>query len=329
MKMYPPQSKSQWDGWIIGKTTHHQFPQSWEWGEILRAEGQKVDRYVFEQDNQVMVQIQLSHHHLPGGWLYSFAPKGPVLAQNYTGGILVNFKDFLVKNKVVFVRVEPAYDLIRMSFPILPTRDINPRATVILDLAKTEEKLLGEMHHKTRYNIHLAQKKGVKIEKLKDFKILMDLMKQTAKRDGFHLHPDKHYQKILESPMSRQLIAYFQGRVIATAVFVEYGDTFTYLYGASDYDQRPLMAPYLIQWEAIKLAKQAGYKYYDLFGIAPGARNQGGDYIYDPRHKYAGITRFKMGFGGDISVSPGTLDLVIDQNKYRLYRLARWLRRLV
>jgi len=225
--------------------------------------------------------------------------------------------------------VEPEYNLINMDIPVVAVPDINPHATVLLDLTKSEERLLAEMHPKTRYNIHLAGKKDLKIENIKDCKILLDLMKSAGKKDGFHLHPENHYQRVLESAISTQLVVYWQNQPIATAVFIGFGDTFTYLFGAADYDTRYLKAACLLQWRGIQLGKQFGHKYYDFFGIAPGARNQAGDYNYDDRHKYAGITKFKMGFGGEVVVSPGTFDLVLNKYWYKIYCALRRLRRLV
>ena len=89
-----PQSKEQWDGWILGNTAHHQFPQSWEWGEILRSEGRAIERYIFEKDGVINALAQVIVVLLPFGGVYGFVPKGPVLAQNYTGGILDNFRNF-------------------------------------------------------------------------------------------------------------------------------------------------------------------------------------------------------------------------------------------
>ena len=183
------------------------------------------------------------------------------------------------------------------------------------------------MHHKTRYNIRLAQKKGLVVKKERNFDVFFDLMKQTAKRDGFRLHSKKHYQAIFASDIVRQITIYNDNTAIAVGVFVAFGDTFTYLYGASNHECRALMAPYLIQWEGIQMAKSAGCKFYDFFGIAPGERNLAGEYEYDKGHQYAGVTRFKLGFGGEVSVAPGTIDLVTNLPKYRLYQAVRWLRR--
>ena len=87
------------------------------------------------------------------------------------------------------------------------------------------------------------------------------------------------------------------------------------------------MAPHLLQWEAIKLAKKEGCKYYDLFGIAPRINNEGEKHEYDKRHMYAGVTRFKLGFGGMPVEYPGTFDIKI--RRYFLYNLLRKFRRLV
>ncbi len=329
MQMYTPQSKEQWDNWIINNTTHHQFPQSWEWGEILQTESKRVERFVFAQDSIVRAQVQTVSVPLIFGWVYGFCPKGPVLTPDYAGGILSQFQDFFVKNKVVFARAEPNYPMVNVNkFCLVPTLDVNPRATLILDLSKDENRLFEEMHQKTRYNIRLAQKKNLKVVVEKNEHEFLKLMKQTAHRDGFKLHPEKHYHAILQSNISRQVTVYDNNRAVAVGIFIGFGDTFTYLFGASDHNYRALMGPYLIQWEGIKLGQSLGYRYYDFFGIAPGKRNLAGEYEYDRRHQYGGVTRFKLGFGGDVVISVGTIDVVASMWRYRLYGWLRRVRRL-
>jgi lipid II:glycine glycyltransferase (peptidoglycan interpeptide bridge formation enzyme) len=191
------------------------------------------------------------------------------------------------------------------------------------------------MHQKTRYNIRLAEKKNVKIVSEKNYETFIALMKKTGERDGFRLHEEKHYRAIFDSNFSLQLTAQVDGKDVATAVFVGSGNTFTYLYGASDHEYRALMAPYLLQWEGMKLGKKMGYTKYDFFGIAPPreSRNVNREsrelYEYDPKHQYAGVTRFKLGFGGSVVEAPGTFDLILQPGKYKVYQLLRKLRRLV
>ena len=263
------------------------------------------------------------YQSLPFGWRYAFCPQGPAFEKSQISipstrdksQILELFGEYFKEKNCIFFRIEPTEKLTAKK-----TIDINPRATLILDLSKPEEELLAGMHQKTRYNINLAAKKNLEIKNNKDVKIFWKLMEQTGKRDEFKLHPQEHYQNILSADGSYQLTAYNQNGPVASVVLIGFGQTFTYLYGASNYEHRQLMAPYLLQWEAIKLGKKLGYKNYDFFGIAPN---------YDPRHQYAGVTRFKQGFGGQYVETPGTHDLILDKNKYKLYRLLRFVRRLI
>ena len=76
------------------------------------------------------------------------------------------------------------------------------------------------------------------------------------------------------------------------------------------------MAPYVLQWFEITRAKNDGFKYYDFWGIAPND---------DPKHPWAGVTRFKKGFGGIIVEYGGTWEKGVSW-KYNLYRILRKLR---
>lgn len=248
---------------------------------------------------------------------------------------MVILLNYFKNKKCIFLRVEPSLLLTPYSLLLRRAIDINPRATMILDLRKTPDELLANMHQKTRYNINLSQKKNLLVSDKKDADLFIKMTRQTAKRDKFRPHQDRHYHEIIFSSSSYQLTVLAGTQPIATAVFIGFGDTFTYLFGASDYDSRALMAPYLIQWEGIKLAQRFGYEFYDFFGVAPLVglpQPDFGDhasYQYDPKHQYAGVTRFKQGFGGEYREQPGTFDLVISPRQYNLYKLLRSLRRMV
>ncbi len=320
------------------------FPQTWEWGDILIAEGKLVERLRIVEGSVTLAQLQLVYSNLPFGWQYAFCPKGPVFPEgtkNKEQGAKVFevLGSYLKKKNCLFLRIEPesVEQYLVSNIQFQKSININPRTTVILDLAKTEQELLAAMHQKTRYNIRLAEKKNIQISSEKKYETFITLMKKTGERDGFRLHEAKHYRAIFDSTFSLQLTAELDGKDIATAVFVGAGNTFTYLYGASDHQYRALMAPYLLQWEGIKLGKKLGYTQYDFFGIAPSAKEQGAgneeqpgsDYAYDPKHQYGGVTRFKLGFGGEVVEAPGTFDLILQPTKYRIYQLLRKIRRLV
>ncbi len=326
MKILNIANQDQWDGWLKNNSQHNPFTQSWAWGDILLAEGKKVERLAVVDGEKVLAQAQVVYSDLPLGWQYAFCPKGPVFEKseirNPKSEIYGCFLDYLKNKNCIFFRVEPE----NIQYPISNIKksvDINPSATLILNLEKKEEELLAGMHQKTRYNIHLAEKKELKISSEKNLEVFWLLMNQTGARDKFKLHAKNHYSRVLNSPLIFQLAAYFNNTPVATAVFAKFGNMFTYLYGASDYAHRDLMATYLLQWEGMKMGKSSGCQWYDFFGVAPLT-----DGNYDQRHQYAGVTRFKLGFGGMPHQAPGTFDLVIDYKKYQIYNLLRKIRRI-
>ena len=336
MKIRTITSSQQWDLWLKNNSQHHSFTQSWAWGDVLLAEGKRVERLAVAEGEEILAQAQIVYSPLIFGWQYAFCPQGPIFdelrSKNYELRIYETITNYLKEKNAIFLRVEPASIIHDSKFIIQKTIDINPPATLILDLGKTEEELLAGMHQKTRYNIHLAEKKNLTINQEKNLEVFWELMNKTGSRDKFGLHRKTHYEKVLESPMVYQLTAYENKRPVACAVFARFGDSFTYLYGASDYEHRNLMAPYLLQWQGIRIGKNAGCRWYDFFGVAPQLRSATlgqADYEYDARHQYAGVTRFKLGFGGAPQQSAGTLDVVIDRKKYKVYNFLRKLRRLI
>ncbi len=319
------------NSWLKENAENAPFCQSFEWEEILSRELKNIERLVIFDDEKPVAMALIEYHKILFGWSYAFCPKGPV----YRTGIeettfnLINeeLQKYFSDKKCVFFRIEPS----KKIFGSEKVNDFNPRATMVLDLRITPEELLKGMHQKTRYNINLAQKKDLRVSDAKDADSFIELMKQTGRRDNFRLHAVRHYHEIIFSSFSHQLTIYYGPKAIATAVFIGFGDTFTYLFGASDYQSRSLMAPYLIQWEGIKMGQRYGYKYYDFFGVAPKIAGQDNieSYQYDLKHQYAGVTRFKQGYGGHYHEDPGTFDLVIVPWKYNLYKFLRLLRRLI
>ncbi len=349
------QDKKQWNDWAA--VNGSSFTQSWEWGDILLAEGKRVERLAVIEGEEILAQAQVVYQPVIFGWQYVACPKGPAINLRFKNEdlrIYETITNYLKQKNIIFFRIEPDSINLKSKILILKSQDINPSATLILDLKKSEEEILAGMHQKTRYNIHLAEKKDLKISQEKTPEVFWDLMNKTGSRDRFSLHHKKHYEKVLESPMIFQMTAYFNNIPVAMAVFTKFGNTFTYLYGASDYEHRNLMAPYLLQWEGIKLGKSLGCERYDFFGVAPCLQsgpsvvipavsgnpdnsnvpwipNQVGNdsYKYDLHHQYAGVTRFKLGFGGTPQQSAGTWDIIIDNKKYKLYNLLRRIRRLI
>jgi lipid II:glycine glycyltransferase (peptidoglycan interpeptide bridge formation enzyme) len=311
--------------------------QSWEWGELARQSGNQIVRVGDIGNGEISAVATLIKKSL--GWIgsYFYAPRGPIIKTaeksvqpdiDHPGvPLLQNFFSYLKvlasQDRIIFFRFELADNEKMEEFfgyrnDLVKTLDIQPSQTLLLNLSTSDNELLAAMHPKTRYNIRLAQKKGVTVRPATpaEFSLFWDLAQTTARRDGFHLHPRDHYERLFTfSDCIKLYVAEAAKKIIAANIVSFFGDTATYLHGASANISRDLMAPYALQWEVIKFARRSGYKFYDFYGI-------------DDK-KWPGVTRYKKGFGGEIKIYPGTHDLVLLPAHYRLYRALRWLRRKI
>ncbi len=198
--------------------------------------------------------------------------------------------------------------------------NILPKDTLFIDLRKDEIRLLKDMKRKTRYNIRLSQRKGVKVRKagMNDISLWYELYKETCVRNGMYLDEQDYFENVFStnagftnSPAKVDLlIAELDDAPLAAMFLVCSGRRATYLYGASTSAYRQCMASYALQWEAIKRAKKIGCTEYDMFGIAPNP---------DPAHPMYGLYRFKTGFGGKIFHRMGCWDYPLSQQSYELY----------
>jgi lipid II:glycine glycyltransferase (peptidoglycan interpeptide bridge formation enzyme) len=308
---------------FTGQQKHAQFLQSSLWGNFQEQTGNKVFRQGIEREGKIIFAGQYFEKNLPLKMKYFYAPRIGIkyLEDNELIFLFESMREEVKKLGAIFLRFEPRSNLPLSTFhlPLIKTIDVQPSKTIILDLEKSEEEILGAMHQKTRYNIKLAEKKGVKIVKvgIDRFEEFWSLMSQTVDRDRFRLHDADYYKKML-SQNEGLLDLYFaeqNGKVLAANIIAKFGDMVTYVHGASSNQDRNLMAPYLLQWEIIREAKRSGFKSYDFYGI---------DEI-----KWPGVTRFKRGFGGEEIEYPGTYDLVFNQTKYKIYKTLRTIRRIL
>ena len=290
-----------------------EFLCSLEWKELFSG-FQTLG--VFKGEELVAV-FNLKKQSVQLGIFYYYSPRGPVILKEEQE-VWKTLQAYLKKSGAAFWRMEPL--VLPDGYNFKKTIDLQPKQSLMLDLLKTEEELLADMHQKTRYNIRLAEKKNLRFSEGnsdEDFDDFWRLMQKTGNRDGFKIHGKKHYQTLAQG--NQDFIKLFlikkDSNCLAAGLFSFYGNKVTYLHGASDNDNRQLMSPYLLQWEVIRLAKQQGYKYYDFFGI--------------DEKKWPGVTRFKLGFGGYKAEYAGTNDLVFKPVIYYLYSLLRKIKRSV
>jgi lipid II:glycine glycyltransferase (peptidoglycan interpeptide bridge formation enzyme) len=201
--------------------------------------------------------------------------------------------------------------------------NILPSDTIFIDLKKDINQLLKEMKPKTRYNINLSLRKGVKVREadLKELKVWYQLYKDTCNRNRIFLHDIEYFRAVLSTKLGdanssttgELLIAELDEEPLA-AMFLVYSNLrATYLYGASSSIKRNYMSTYALQWEAMKRAKEKGFTEYDMFGIATRP---------EPSHPLYGLYRFKRGFGGNIFHRMGCWDYPLNTKLYQSYRTA-------
>ena len=201
--------------------------------------------------------------------------------------------------------------------------DIQPPDTVLLDLKRDEEEILSAMKPKWRYNIRLAEKKGVTVtaNDASKMDVFYKIFEETAERDGIAVHSKDYYKSLLNMSSEENkvtlYIAEHEGEPLAGIITLFTGTEAVYLYGASSNNKRNLMPAYLLQWTAIKDAKAFGSVYYDFYGIPPET---------DEHHPMYGLYRFKTGFGGTVIHRAGSFDVPVKPLMYNLYLFMEKLR---
>lgn len=317
------------------------FLQSEEWAKFQENTGKKT--YNISAEN---FYCNIIEHTLPVVGKYMYVPRGPIFNLQFSiSNQFSIFKDQisnLIKlareNGAGWIRIEPAkseiLEAIRSNTSskiVKAPHDMQPKELFIIDITKPEEEILAQMKSKTRYNIKVAQKHGVKVSSIKysvssieSQKYLKEFIKLTgimAKRQKIAPHPKEYYQKMCDiCSCIKMYLAEYQGKVIAANLVVFFGKTSTYLHGASDDQYRNVMAPYLLQWQQILDAKAAGCEKYDFGGVKTEINKQG--IVISKRGNWEGITKFKLGFSPNTKPKefPGSYDIIISPVRYWAYR---------
>ncbi len=308
-----------YDEWI---KTHPQgnLWQSLEWKKYQEALGREVRIYgCFDgacPERSRRAQHDTTHSAIlasalvvidktTGGFSTWDIPRGPIGQQ--TDRLLAQVIHDAKKDKCMAIYCSPL-DTSSLEELQASTRDSErceqSPATRIIDLTKSEEEILAQMHQKGRYNIKVATKNGVTVEHSTDMNAMYTLLKGTGNRDGFGIHAKSHYVRFVEHlDNSFMLMALHDKKPIAGLIGVTWNGMGFYYYGASDHTQRNLMAPYLLQWEAMNYCKEQGCTQYDLLGIAPTGASAD--------HPWSGISEFKSKFGGTVITYPPEQEIIL------------------
>lgn len=329
----------------LGKLPHPHALQSWPWGDFKSRWGwsaQPLLLTIAESSWEPLAAAMVLKRKLPRlPFSILYVPKGPIL--NYNDGplrrtVLAELEQIARRERAIFIKIDP--DVVK-SWGLEQERpspigaqftqelrqrgwrssqsQIQFRNTVELDVTRSEDDLLAAMKQKTRYNIRYAGRKGVtvRVGTPDDFPLIAEMYRETAVRDEFTIRPLDYYldawHTFYDAGMAHPLIAEYQGEPLAAIILIKYGDTVTYMYGASTDKERKRMPTYLLQWEAIRWTKSQGCQVYDFWG-APDE--------FEEDDPLWGVWRFKSGFAGEVVRHIGAWDYPVWPFFYWLYETA-------
>lgn len=305
--------------------------QSWEWGEFRKKTGVEVVRLGEFEGNKLKNAYQFTIHPVPHTkQKIGYLPKGPIPNKLMVDGLSRIAK----QRNIAYIKLEPDVEVSRLKTNdkrltqlglVRAKKSLFTKYNFVLDISKSEEDILAKMHPKTRYNIRLAQKKGVEVydsEQDRDFEIYLKLYFETTKRQKYFGHT-QHYHRLAwetlkKAGLARVMIGKYQKTPLVAWMLLDFGETLYYPYGGSSDLHRDVMASNLVAWEAIRLGKKLGLKNFDMWGaLGPEP---------DTKDPWFGFHRFKAGYGARHVEYVGSFDLVINPVYYKILNAADMIR---
>ncbi len=347
-----------WNQLISNLPVPH-FLQSYEWGQVKAKYGWSPYYAVWTEDGKFSVSstYQLPITNVVAAALILkrtafrrfsifYAPKGPLMDwtnESLRKRVLNDLQSFAKKQGAIFLKLDPDVvlgrgvpasvdevtensgqavmsDLKRRGW-VESSDQIQFRNTVMVDLSASEEEILMRMKQKTRYNVRLAEKKGVtvRVGTVEDLPALYKMYAETSVRDGFVIRDEEYYMTVWKlfmqeavngQPSAVPLIAEVYNEPVAAIFLFMFGGRGYYVYGMSRDKHREKMPTYLLQWVAMKHAKAHGCLTYDLWG-APD--------VFDESDSMWGVYRFKEGLGGEVVRTLGAYDFTPNKFWYSMY----------
>jgi peptidoglycan pentaglycine glycine transferase (the first glycine) len=316
-------SGEQWEDFISAFPDVH-ILQTRVWGDLKSRFGWEPVR-VFNARAGAQVLFKV----LPLGLRIAYLPKGPVGTE--CEGLWEEIDQICRRKNAIMLKVEPdddengKYSGSRPYGFVESGSSVQPRRTIVLDLEGSEDEWLSRMKPKTRYNIRLAEKKGIVVNSWNDIDKFHQLMVATGDRDGFGVHSKEYYQAAHDLFAARGacelLVAEYDRVPLAALMVFAWGSRSWYLYGASTNIERNRMPTYLLQWRAMQWAAQKGCKAYDLWGVPDFSE----EILEKQFEKHSdglwGVYRFKRGFGGTVIRSAATWERVYRPVIHQIYRI--------
>lgn len=332
---------SQWNETIRQLPGAH-ILQTWNWGQFKAGYGwQPLPRLWRDDRGQVQAAALVLKRAVRGGLNILYAPRGPLVNWEdpvWVRRVLADLQQLARQQRAIFIKIDPEL-ILGYGYPGSETEQANPlgdqvlagmkaggwrfssdqvqfRNTAWLDLGGSETDWLARMKQKARYNLRLAQRKGVVVRPggLQDLPVLYRMYAETSVRDGFVIRSEEYYRSLwrsfMEQGLAEPLVAEVEGVAVAGLILFTFGGRAWYLYGMSTQAHREKMPNYLLQWEAMRRAKARECSQYDLWG-APD--------VFDETDSMWGVFRFKEGLGATVIRTSGAWDYPAQPLFYSLY----------
>jgi lipid II:glycine glycyltransferase (peptidoglycan interpeptide bridge formation enzyme) len=333
----------EWDAWVSATPGGHHLQTS-GWGYVKAGAGWHATRILLRRSGELVGGCQVLTRAIPLFGSVGYVPRGPLLASrdiDLAATALGALRDHARRHRITLVKIQPPVDRADLP-PFLQARGLlasglhtAPAASVVVDLgpSRDEDAIFGGLRSTTRRRVRQARKRGVTVRTggPDDLPVLQAVLEATAQRQGFAPYPADYYQRLWTafgtSGHARLLVTEHDGVPLSAALLVAFADTVIYKIGGwADVEGSPPGANELMHWTAIEWAHRAGYRYYDFEGIPIELAQaiHAGDRV-EPR----GVAFFKLGFGGEAVLYPGTYDLLPDGMRgaalrYVLPRAERW-----
>lgn len=334
------QERQEWNDFVAASTCGDVL-QCWQWGELKARTGWQPLHFCTRSGGALTAAALVLKRPIPKtGRSLFYCPRGPIVdyrSPEAVAGILEQIRRGVREHGAIALKIDPAVDrltpgvieslaAVGMRAPQAGGGSFSggqPKAVMKVDLSGDEDQILAAFHSKWRYNLRLAERKGVSVSAdcaRRDMDVFFDVLQVTAARDHFRIRARSYFldmwDTIVEAGLGRLLLARVGDTVVAGALCFALGHQCWYVYGASDNDHRNLMPNHLVQWECMKWAKSLGCTVYDMRGVSLEVDGEPID------NHLAGLNRFKRGFGARYVEYIGDWDLVFSPLWYTLFQKA-------
>lgn len=320
--------------------------QCLEWGELKKPDWRPLPLFIGPPEKPDAQALILRRSLPRTGRCIFYIPRGPILDwENHdtARAIIEKIRAEAKRQRAILVKIDPAVpkgdaniEKTLQNLGFLPSPDAansfggtQPRFVMKLDISGSEDEVTKRFHQKWRYNIRLANKKGIEVKTdctRDDVKVFHDIYRVTAERDGFTGRPLSYFHKmwdvLVEKGIAKFFVTTFEGQPLSAAICFILGEQCWYVYGASSNEHRNLMPNHAMQWAMIDWARSQGCTVYDFRGVHD-IKSDDGKLLDNLMDSPDGLVRFKAGFGAQLVEYCGEWDLVIDPKWYWLWTTGR------